>query len=642
MTMSPPPRHYRPAPEIAFDGDRPVSPAFEDGYFSRHGGLAESRAVFLEGIGAPGLWRDKAGCTIGELGFGAGLNFLATWAAWRAAPGIAPLHYVAVEGYPMRRTDMARALSAFPELQDLARALTESLPPPLIGAHRLAFDGGRVQLTLLFEDAQAALEGYEMQADAWYLDGFAPARNPDMWRPSLMRALARLSRPGARIASYSAAGHVRRGLAAAGFSLERRAGFAGKRHRLTGYLTSPPPARQAKRPWFDLPPPRPAPVTVIGGGVAGMTAAQACAHAGLETTLIAPPPVDPLPAALLAPRPDMGANAPARLSLLASLHAWRCYDAMDPTAWLGPRGLLQPLPGAADRVRAERLLDALGLPDDLLRRADAHALSSLAGLPLDCPGLLWPRAGCVDPAAIDHALSAAVHRIPRRATAMTPIADGWAITGEDGERMAETSTVIVAAGAESGQLLERLGPPMRNQPGRIALLSPDAMPARCLSYGGFLTPTLALHDGPVRILGSSYGTTGDAHADVLAMRAAAGRALGEAAAARLPATPKRLWYGLRAETGDHKPHAGSAVDPDIWRATYGDACRGRHAGIPAAPPVTAGVYMLTGLGGRGFQWAPLMADILAAQIAGQPQPVMRRQREAVHPGRLLIRCMAAS
>lgn len=639
--MSAPPCHFRPPSGVVFDGDLPVSTKYEDSYFSQHGGLAESRAVFLDGIDAPDIWRDRPAFTIGELGFGTGLNFLATWAAWRATPGPAPLHYVGVEGFPLRRPDMARALSAFPELAELAQALCEALPPPLIGAHRLCFDGGRVQLTLLFDDALAALDGYEMQADAWFLDGFAPDRNPGMWQPALLRAVARLSRPGARIATYSAAGDVRRALAEAGFAVDRRPGFAGKRHRLAGYLADPPPPRRGKRPWFDLPPARSGPVAVIGGGIAGCMAAQACFRAGLETTLIAPEPADRLPAALLAPRPDMGANAPARLSLLASLHAWRCYDDMEPPVWLGPRGLVQPLQMSAETVRAERLIDALGLPEDLLRPVDADELAALAGLPLDCPGLLWPRAGCVDPAAIDRATGAPIRRIARRVVALDPVAGGWALRDNDRTLLAEVSTVIVAMGTDTVGLLGAHAPPMRRQPGRVALLEAGDAPTRAVSWGGFLTPALPLEAGAARILGGSFGADKVAAADYAAMRTAARRTLGEAAAA-LPSAPLSMWSGQRAETADHRPHAGPVIDPGLWRSAYGAACRGRRADLPPFPPVREGLYVLTGLGGRGFQWAPLMADSLAAQIAGQPQPIQRRQREAVHPGRMLIRQMASA
>ncbi|MEQ9361019.1 MAG: tRNA (5-methylaminomethyl-2-thiouridine)(34)-methyltransferase MnmD, partial [Rhodospirillales bacterium] len=256
---------------LAWRDGVPCSAEFGDIYFSPKGGLGEARHVFLDGIGAPDVWRGRPRFTVGELGFGTGLNVLALWDAWRrrAAPD-ARLHIVSVEGFPLEPGDLAGAHTGFPELAPLAAELRAAYPRRVSGFHRLRLDGGRVALTLLFGPVADMLEKLTACVDAWFLDGFAPRRNPEMWSDAVFRQLARLSAPGARVATFSAAGAVRRGLAAAGFAMAKRPGFAGKLECLAGRLDALP-LDDGDAPWYAAPPPLGpgAAVAVIGGGIAG-------------------------------------------------------------------------------------------------------------------------------------------------------------------------------------------------------------------------------------------------------------------------------------------------------------------------------------------------------------------------------------
>ena len=199
----------------------PVSTRFDDPYFSLQDGLAEARHVFLAGNRLPA--RFAPGFHIGELGFGTGLNLLAAWAAWEGAGQSGPLRFTSFEAFPMEPADMARALAAFPELAPWAARL-------LAGWRGGACDLGTLRLTVIGGDARDTLPGWEGVADAWFLDGFAPARNPELWHPSLMAEVARHTATGGTAATYSAAGEVRRGLQAAGFAVTRVPGYGRKRH----------------------------------------------------------------------------------------------------------------------------------------------------------------------------------------------------------------------------------------------------------------------------------------------------------------------------------------------------------------------------------------------------------------------------
>jgi tRNA U34 5-methylaminomethyl-2-thiouridine-forming methyltransferase MnmC len=224
--MSPIQQSFDAAPLMWGDGDVPVSVRFDDPYFSLQGGLAETAHVFLAGNGLPGRLQD--GFRIAELGFGTGLNLLATARAWAGAGRIS---FTSFEAFPMAAADMARALAVFPEVAAQASELVG-----LWGAGRREFGLGQVDVRVIEGDAAVTLPAWEGRADAWYLDGFSPAKNPELWSDVMMAEVARHTAPCGTFATYTAAGHVRRMLAAAGFAVERRPGFGRKRHMTAGVL----------------------------------------------------------------------------------------------------------------------------------------------------------------------------------------------------------------------------------------------------------------------------------------------------------------------------------------------------------------------------------------------------------------------
>lgn len=211
------------------DGVIPVSTRFDDPYFSLADGLAETRHVFLAGNGLPGRFR--AGFHIAELGFGTGLNMLAAQIAWQAAGAPGPLRFTSFEAYPMAAPDIARALRAFPEAEAVAGPFLDAW-----GAGHSRFVNDTLDLTVVIGDARETLPRWQGRADAWFLDGFAPARNPELWAGDLMAEVARHTAPGGSFATYTAAGHVRRALTAAGFAVSRLPGHGTKRHMTAGVL----------------------------------------------------------------------------------------------------------------------------------------------------------------------------------------------------------------------------------------------------------------------------------------------------------------------------------------------------------------------------------------------------------------------
>jgi tRNA 5-methylaminomethyl-2-thiouridine biosynthesis bifunctional protein len=233
---------------LAFSADgTPFSETYGDVYHTRAGGLGQARHVFLGGNDLPQRWRGRERFVIVETGFGLGVNFLATWAAWRNdVARCGELHFVSFEKHPLAVDDLASAhaaiLAADPdsdslaELAALAAELCSAWPPLAAGKHTLHFAGGALSLSLIFADATSALPQSPARADAFYLDGFSPAKNPALWTPELLCGLSRLAAPGATLATWSVAAGMRRSLAASGWRLEKAPGFCGKREMLRGVL----------------------------------------------------------------------------------------------------------------------------------------------------------------------------------------------------------------------------------------------------------------------------------------------------------------------------------------------------------------------------------------------------------------------
>lgn len=592
----------------------PRSARFGDIYYAPADGLAETRHVFLDGIGAPAVWQGRDDFVIGETGFGSGLNFLAAWDLWRRTAGAdARLHYVAVEAYPMTRADLARALGHWPALAPLATALVAAWPHLVAGAHLLTFDGGRVRLLLLFGEAAPALAALVARVDAWFLDGFAPRKNPDMWTADLFAAIARLSAPGARLATFTVAGLVRRGLADHGFALEKRPGFGGKRECLAARFEGPAPPGHDPAPWFAPPAPRPVRrVAVIGAGIAGLMTARALQARGAKVTLhdrCGHPAAEASgnPVAILEPWIDLGPAPIGRISRAATLHALRWYgdhggDAFDPCGVFCSGG---------DRSWQERVAtDGYLAPEDARLGAD---------------GLLFPRAGMIHTA-----------RLAARLVDGLDLRLGRAITDLDA---LDADAVVLAASFESERLAGfPLGLIARR--GQITLVDGDLPVPHVLSGKGYVTPRFATADGPRHLVGATFAAADPAGDDWRALRDEDHRSNLRTLASLVPGAAARLAggrAGLRATTADHLPLAGALPAAD-YGDDYGGLAQGRR-GAYAPARYQPGRFVLTGLGARGYLTAPLLAETVAAQILGQPVPLPRPLLDALHPGRGVIRAI---
>lgn len=628
--------------ELAYTSEGvPYSAAYDDVYYAAAGGLEQARHVFLAGNGLPERWRGRDSFVIVETGFGLGLNFLATWQAWAAdAQRATQLHFVSVERQPFVRADLLKLHSAWPELAALAADLQQQWPLPIPGMHRLHFDAGRVTLTLLFGDAAQMLPRLVAQADALYLDGFAPAKNPDLWSPSILATLTRLSRPACTLATWSVAGELRQGLAAVGWQLGKRPGYAHKREMLVGSL--PGAAAQTQK---QTQPSRS--VIIVGAGIAGCTLAERLIRRGWQVQLLERrlgPSLEGSgnPAGIFLPLPAKDDNLVARISRACFLYASRRLQRLAASAagqglrW-DASGVVQLGRDAAhERLQRETVAN-LALPADYLRFLSADALAQLLGRPVPLGGWYFPDAGWLSPARLCQALLAD----PRIEThyachvaAIEATSAGWLARGAEGEALAEATHLVLANAQEAQRFLPTL--PLQRVRGQITCLpmAPFAGLRQALCRKSYLIPAggdAADARNGVAYLGASFDLDDDdrrlrsaSHLENLAgLEAMLPGALGHVDVATLPGR-----VGFRSMSPDRLPLAGSL--PEDLQSIPSDLAL-------ADMPRRAGLHCLLGYGARGLVWSLLLAELLAAQLQDEPLPLERELVAALDPARFLLR-----
>ena len=593
---------------LAFDpGGVPFSEAYGDVYHSSDGGPAQARHVFLAGNGLPARWRERPSFTVVETGFGLGVNFLVTLAAFLADER-APrrMHYVSVEKHPFSRRDLVTALARHPELSPLADELLAAWPLPLPGFHRLHLARGRVTLTLLFGDAQALLAQLDARADAFYLDGFAPEKNPEMWSSAIAKELGRLAAPGATFATWTVAGTVRAALADAGFAAEKRAGFGRKREMLAGFF----PGRREDAGVRDRR------VAVVGAGIAGTSCAERLAARGWAVTLIdrhAAPAREASgnPAGLLRPALHREDTTIARLSRAALGYAMRHLSALADEGRVLPWRRSGVLRLARDAQQADRFAEiarANVFPEDFARCVDTTEAARIAGCAVRGPGWWLPSSGWASPAAL---CSAQIERTEIRrafsAEAVRLAIDGssWRIEGACGV-LAEAPHVVLANAVDTNAFLPGASLPLTPVRGQVTFAPPGKTLRVSVSGDGFVAPT-----GDGFVLGATFQLDDPEREP----RAADHAAILARAESLLPGFTEGLALArlagrvaFRATTPDRLP-------------IYGD--------LPGYPRVRAAL----GLGANGLLWAPLCAELLASDMEGEPLPLERDLAAAIGPGR---------
>ena len=704
-------------PTICWTEDNlPKSVVFDDIYFSKEDGLAETEYVFLQQNRLKERFKaltSRHFFVIGETGFGTGLNFLATWNLWaQIAPITARLHFISVEKYPLSRAQLSRALSLWPSLKSYCNALLEQYRiVKTAGFHRLSFADGRVQLTLIIDDAQKALnhlfasdhpcyrQPQWQGIDAWFLDGFAPAKNPAMWSTNLLATISKLTRPEGTLATFTAASSVRKNLQTAGFTVEKVPGFGKKRQMIRAVLnkidnnandatrnilsettgsstaqsigkaiawpviTSYRTTAKSKR------------IVILGAGLAGCHTARALADCGYQVTVI-----DRANTLSAGASGNAQGVVYAKLShqwqplcefnLFSLLYAQNYYHSFwsQGTSYGQQCGVLQLAHNETIKKQQHQIAEIFnrdGGNRDLLKFISAQQASKIAGLPLNKSGLFFPKSGWLNPVAVCQELVKHPSITVKLNTTVNNIehkANRWRLSGNysDGENknrgienrngagnkikkpweMNAVETLVIANATDARQLPLLQWLPTRAIRGQVTMM-PVFEPTRNLKTvicgQGYIAPAVNGH----HCVGASFNL----HDSDTSIKQRDHLDNIKHITGLLPmATTEYTSYqkldgrvSFRCATPDYLPMVGPVPDVDAFDQKYAALRRNARANSELSGTYLPGLYLNIGYGSRGLCYTPVCAALISSIISGEPPPLPASIIQALNPARFIIR-----
>lgn len=639
----------------------PVSDQFDDVYFSNVNGLEETRYVFLQQNQLPTRWQtiNTRRFVIAETGFGTGLNFLAVWQSFQEfrrqypeAP-LKELHFISFEKYPVNRTDLIRAHQAWPELKEFAEPLQRHYPAAVPDCHRLVLAQGAITLDLWFGDIKECLPKVPTPeqgiVDCWFLDGFAPSKNPEMWSQTLFNGMAMLAKQDCTCATFTAAGFVRRGLIDAGFDMKKVKGFGTKREMIAGSLTVKKSYNNIDALYPQVSASDSDDIAIIGGGIASATLAQSLEKRGKKVTLYCQ---DSAPAqgasgnrqGAVYPLINGEHQGVSRIFAPAFIYARQFIEqAAEQLAfdhqWCGVTQLMW------DETSSKKLTKMLNadLPSSVLCHLNREQTSDTIGLPVDCESVYYPLGGWLCPAQLTEQLLNSLEKAGKltahyqhKVTALSFDASSkqWHLEIEEqqAKRFVSHSTIVIA----NGHAFQQLAPtaqlhltPVKGQVSHIPTSPTLEKLKSVICYDGYLTP----HNPKLKThcIGASYDRQHiNTEFDPLAQR--------DNAQKIRDCIPNQKWVediditddlsrqGIRCVSRDHLPFVGPVVDTQKLQAV-------NDKGVHKQLPLHDNLYCFLGLGSRGLSSAPLLGELLASQICGDPLPLPIEPLKTLHPAR---------
>ena len=648
-----------------FEAIKPVSLTWKDGlpysteyadiYFSKAGGLSEAYHVFIAGNQLIERWQalpldEPSQFIIAEAGFGSGLNFLLAWMHFdKVAPQSARLHYISVEKHPLTRVDLEHALALWPELSTYAEKLLAIYPVLTPGMHVCAVDEGRVQLTLMLGDVLSSYDELlicgdvhlepKLRAwavDAWFLDGFAPAKNPEMWSADFFTVMAKLSKPGATLATFSAATPVKHGLEAAGFKVERQRGYKYKREMIAGFFEQSPVMRSKRyTPWHvDYPKRYAKEAIVLGAGLAGAFSAHELAKKGWRVTVLEAQKQVGLGAsgnrqAVLYPNFSAYRSPLTRFMLSSFLYAAHAYsELLEKHTMLGElAGILQLAVNEKAQKYHAALAPWLMHYPELGRLVSEAGASHLAGIDIRASGLFVPQSGWIDSEALCHVLLDTPGITVHTSCDVQSIqcdAGRWQVASHD------APVLIVAAGFKAAVFEQTAHLPLKTFAGQMTSfkVNDENLEINLPICGkGHILPK---QNGAYRV-GATYRpgcseAVCDALDDMENLKQLAAFPMKKV----WTDTVEAHWAGVRAATPDYLPLVGPVGLPQLFSEFNHQA---RFTAQPGA--YQPGLYVCAGFGSRGLTTIPLAAHYIASLINQEPHGLTRAMAQSLSPGRFL-------
>ena len=642
------------------DQGRPHSRVFDDVYFSDKSGLEETRYVFIE----QNALRERFAAlpvngqlVIGETGFGTGLNFLCAWQLFeQTAHPDARLHFISVEKYPLTRDDLQRALALWPELATWSEQLLAAYFAIHPGFQHVSLANGRVTLTLLIGDVLEQLPQLDARVDAWFLDGFAPAKNPEMWTPQLFAQLARLAAPGSTISTFTSTGWVRRALNDAGFKMRRTPGIGHKWEILRGsfiglpeHVLTPPESK----PWYARPPQIEGErrALVIGGGLSGCASANSLAKRGWHVCLLErherlAKEASGNPQGVLYMKLSAHGTTLSQLIVSGFGYTRRLLEQLQRGRDWDECGVLQLGFNAKEAERQAQL--AAAFPPALVHLLDQPQAQALAGVELAHGGLFYPEGGWVHPPALCQfqALHPNIQVLTHHDVLQLQQVDGQWQAIQGGQVVASAPVVILAGAAEVKRFPATSGLPLKRIRGQITQLvetQASAALKTVVCAEGYIAPgRLGEHT-----LGASFDfnnedltTTPAGHQGNLDLLQEISPALAQQLGQeQLDPQSLRGWAAFRCTSPDYLPIVGPLSDPETFAQAYA-VLRKDARQVPSTEcPWLHGLYVNSGHGSRGLITAPLSGELLAAWINNDPLPLPIAVAQACHPNRFMLRTL---
>lgn len=657
---------------IIFQSDgSPYSSQFDDIYFDTNQGTSQSECVFIDGNNIRArLAKCPENFVIAETGFGTGLNFLLTLQIFQQlkqrqvqqpleAPKDSKLRFISVEKYPLSKAQLSQSLSILPQLEQFSQQLLMQYPETPKGNISLRFLDGDVTLDLIFDDATLGLTTLAAEkhrrdsaiVDAWFLDGFSPAKNPQMWQAELFQQITRLSKEQATLATFTVSGKVKRQLIDAGFRVEKRPAIGKKSEMLRAVFQQNPQSGKGyqQRPIIA----KPQHVSIIGGGIASACAAYALTKAGVKVTVYC----QDFSVAQGASSNNIGALYPLihqqadDISLFyqhAFEQAVQYYQDISEQDYHFDHdwcGLLEISYKPALALRQQHIADSNIWPKKLIHSVDKHQASKLAGIKLSHGGLFFPKAGWIAPAQLVKQIFNAAQATNRlrietgcKINTISQQASGKWLLHSDSETF--SASVIIYCGGAQGiplNMIEQL--PLTSVRGQVSNMASNEKIEKLstvICHKGYLTPANnKLHSIGATFQKNSFDIEPKAEEDQfnLKMLEQCLPGLTNWQASDIVSSKARL----RCMTPDHMPIVGAMPDIDAHKTQYAHLSKDKHWRYHQPAPVIDNLYLLTGLGARGLCTAPLLADILTADICGTPYPLNNEQLFNLAPNRFVIR-----
>ncbi|MBF8999511.1 bifunctional tRNA (5-methylaminomethyl-2-thiouridine)(34)-methyltransferase MnmD/FAD-dependent 5-carboxymethylaminomethyl-2-thiouridine(34) oxidoreductase MnmC [Vibrio nitrifigilis] len=647
------------------DAGTPVSDQFDDVYFSNVNGLEETRYVFLTQNHLPERWLtfERKHFVVAETGFGTGLNFLALWQWFDAFKAQHPdssvesLHFISFEKYPLSKDDLIKAHQSWPELADYAKQLQEYYPPAVPECHRIILADGAITLDLWFGDIKDCLPSVPTPktglVDAWFLDGFAPSKNPEMWNQELFNGMVKMARQECTVATFTAAGFVRRGLIEAGFTMKKAKGFGTKRDMIIGSLNEKKPYTNIK-PWFerhgtdDL-----SDVAIIGGGIASATLAEALARRNIKVTLYC---ADSKPAqgasgnrqGAVYPLLNGNHKDVSRVFAPAFLYAHQRFSELAKSieydhAWCGVTQLMW------DEKSSKKLSHLLNdqFDHELVTGLTPADTDRVTGVDIGMPAISYPLGGWLSPAQLTQGLITQLEtsgqlsiRYQCPVTDLTHKDGQWQLS--NGEQVFHHQAVVVATGHHFDAFQQTQAIPLSKVKGQVSHIPTNEQIGALktvLCYDGYMTPVNPKNRH--HCIGASYHRCQtDTEFDPQAQEENAQRLIhclpGKEWATHADTSSNESRQGVRCVSRDHLPFVGNV---GIYDTIISDYQNLHYMEENQVSPVAQypDLYAFLGLGARGLSSSPLMAEMLAAQMCQEPLPLPNSVLETLHPSRMWVR-----